>query len=51
MSTATDKATGEVVAVKRVPRSKTTEKNFREEAEVHREVGNHPNVVGLKVRD
>ena len=50
VSTATDKATGEVVAVKRVPRSRTTEKNFREEAEVHREVGSHPNVVGLKVR-
>ncbi|CAN0159707.1 unnamed protein product, partial [Hapterophycus canaliculatus] len=48
VSTATDKVTGEVVAVKCVPRSKASEAHFREEADVHREVANHPNVVGLK---
>ncbi|CAN0177033.1 unnamed protein product [Scytosiphon promiscuus] len=48
VSTATDKATGEVVAVKCVPRSKASEAHFRQEADVHREVANHPNVVGLK---
>lgn len=50
VSTAVDRATGEVVAVKRVPRENATEANFREEAETHREAGSHPNVVGLKVR-
>lgn len=49
VSTATDRVTGEVVAVKCVPRSKASEAHFREEADVHREVANHPNVVGLKV--
>lgn len=46
---ATDKATGEVVAVKRVPRTMASEAHFREEADVHREACSHPNVVGMKV--
>lgn len=50
VSTATDKATGEVVAVKCVPRTKASEAHFRQEADVHREASSHPNVVGLKVR-
>lgn len=49
VSTATDKVTGEVVAVKCVSRRNSSETTFREETEAHREVGNHPNVVGLKV--
>ncbi|CAM9853234.1 unnamed protein product [Ectocarpus fasciculatus] len=48
VTTATDKATGEVVAVKCVPRSEASEAHFREETDVHREVASHPNVVGLK---
>lgn len=51
VSTATEIATGEVVAVKCVPRSKVTEAHFLEEAEAHREAGSHPNVVGVKVRE
>lgn len=46
---ATDNVTGEVVAVKCVPRSMASEMHFREEAGVHREAANHPNVVGFKV--
>ncbi|CBN78811.1 conserved unknown protein [Ectocarpus siliculosus] len=48
VTTATDKATGEVVAVKCVPRSEASESHFREETDVHREVASHPNVVGVK---
>lgn len=46
---ATDKVTGEVVAVKCVPRNKASETHIREEADVHREAASHPNVVGMKV--
>lgn len=46
---ATDKFTGEVVAVKCVPRTMASEAHFREEADVHREAASHPNVVGMKV--
>lgn len=49
VSKATDKATGEVVAVKIMPRANASELHFREETELHREVEKHPNVVGLKV--
>lgn len=49
MCKATDKTTGEVVAVKCVPRAMASEDHFREEADVHREAGSHPNVVGMKV--
>eukprot|EP00903_Cladosiphon_okamuranus_P007694 g7456.t1 len=45
---ATDKVTGEVVAVKCVPRNKASEAHIREEADVHREAAGHPNVVGMK---
>lgn len=50
VSTAIDKVTGEVVAVKCVPRNKASEAHFRQEADVHREASSHPNIVGLKVR-
>lgn len=50
VSTAVDKVTGEVVAVKCVPRSNASEAHFKEEIEAHRDAGGHPNVVGLKVR-
>lgn len=46
---ATDKATGELVAIKRIPRAFVKESSFREETEAHRDVSNHPNIVGLKV--
>lgn len=46
---AVDRATGEVVAVKCVPRCKQTEEHVAEEIEAHRQAGKHPNIVGLKV--
>ncbi|CAM9816583.1 unnamed protein product [Choristocarpus tenellus] len=49
VSTAVHKASGEVVAVKVVPRGMASETQFREEIETHREAGQHPNVIGLKV--
>lgn len=49
--TAVDRATGEVVAVKCVPRCKATEAHFEEEIEAHRQAGIHPNIVGLKVSE
>ncbi|CAM9387977.1 unnamed protein product [Sphacelaria rigidula] len=45
---AVDRATGEVVAVKCVPRCKQTEEHVAEEIEAHRQAGKHPNIVGLK---
>lgn len=46
---ATDKASGELVAIKSIPRSSVKESSFREETEAHRDLSNHPNIVGLKV--
>lgn len=50
VSKATDRVTGEVMAVKIMPRENASEAHFLEETKAHREVAEHPNIVGLKVR-
>ncbi|CAM9765607.1 unnamed protein product, partial [Discosporangium mesarthrocarpum] len=48
VSTAVHKTSGEVVAVKALPRGKAPDDHVLQEIETHREAGQHPNIIGLK---
>lgn len=49
VTSAIDKATGEAVAVKCVPRRCLSESELKEEIEAQEQAGSHPNIVSLKV--